>query len=142
MGIDMHAGRVPPKKERLVRFCLPLHEIECARCELLVDCLHTLTSEWPGIFDSSVRERLDDTARPELPFELWILRIVLMFRLFFGVEMIQVPEKLIEAVVRRQMLVQIAQMILAELPSGIAMRLEKFCDRASFRVKISINELH
>ena len=42
-----------------------------------------------------------------------------MFRLFFGIEVIQAAEKLIKAVVSRQMFIQITQMILAELASDI-----------------------
>jgi hypothetical protein len=47
--------------------------------------------------------------------------IVLVLRLFLGVEVIEIAEELIEAVVRRQMLVEIAEVVLAELPGCVAL---------------------
>ena len=48
-----------------------------------------------------------------------------------GVEVIQIAEEFIEAVQRRQVLVQVAEMVLAELSGGIALRLERGGNRAS-----------
>ena len=53
------------------------------------------------------------------------LRIVGMRRVFHRVEVIQVAEELVEAVDGRQELVAIAEMVLAELAGGVALRLER-----------------
>jgi hypothetical protein len=42
---------------------------------------------------------------------------------------IQVAEELVEAVVRRQELVAVAEVVLAELPGGVSERLQRFGDR-------------
>ena len=47
-----------------------------------------------------------------------------------GVEVVQVAEELVEAVQRRQELVQVAEVVLAELPGGVALRLERGRDGA------------
>ena len=53
-----------------------------------------------------------------------VLRVVEPIRIGHGVEMIEVTEELVEAVHRRQILVQVAKMVLAELPGRIAVRLQ------------------
>ena len=47
-----------------------------------------------------------------------------MGRVLHGVEVVQVAEELIEAMDRRQELVEVAQVVLAELPGGVTHRLE------------------
>ncbi len=66
---------------------------------------------------------MDDAARTKLLLELGILRIVRVFGLFLGVEVIQVAEKLVEAVIRRQHLVAVAQVVLAKLAGDVALSL-------------------
>ena len=44
--------------------------------------------------------------------------------------MVQVAEELVEAVQRRQEFVQVAEVVLAELPGGVALRLERGGDGA------------
>jgi hypothetical protein len=58
-----------------------------------------------------------------------ILRIVEPVRIRHRVEMIEVAEKLIEAVHGRQILVQVAEMVFAELPGGVAERFQHGGDR-------------
>ena len=55
--------------------------------------------------------------------------VVGLLRLLLGVEVIQVPEELVEPVGGRQELVQITEMILAELTGRIPQRLEQLGDR-------------
>ena len=52
-------------------------------------------------------------------------RIVEVLRVFLGVEVVEVAEELIEAVIGRQHVVEIAEMVLAELPGGVALLLEQ-----------------
>jgi hypothetical protein len=54
-----------------------------------------------------------------LVLELWFL---------LGIQVIEVAEELVEAVVARQMLVAVAQMVLAELAGGVALGFEQFGD--------------
>ena len=64
--------------------------------------------------------------------EVGRLRVVLEFGLLFGVQVVQVAKKLVEPVHRREVLITVAQMVLTELPGGIAVRLERRCDRRVF----------
>jgi hypothetical protein len=52
-------------------------------------------------------------------------RIVRLFRLLLSVEVVQVTEEFVEAVDRREELVAVAQVVLAELGSGVSQRLEQ-----------------
>ena len=45
-----------------------------------------------------------------------IVRLVGAFRLFFGIQVIEVSVELVEAVIGRQKIVPIAKVVLAELP--------------------------
>ena len=42
------------------------------------------------------------------------------FRLFLGVEVVEIAEELVESVIGRQYLIQVAEMVLAELAGGVA----------------------
>ena len=80
-----------------------------------------------SIFPSA--DGFDDAARAVLLTEFGILRIEIAFRLLFGVEMIEIAEELVEAVLGGQMFVAVAEMVLAELAGGIALRLHDVGDR-------------
>ena len=54
--------------------------------------------------------------------ELGILRIEIAFRLFLGIQVIEVAEEFVEAVIGRQMLVVVTEMVLAKLAGGVALR--------------------
>src|SRR5277367_295866 len=73
--------------------------------------------------------------RAEFLLEFRVLRIIWVLRLLLGVQMIEVPEELIEAMRRRQELVAIAKMIFAELPADITLRFEHFSDRRVLRMQ-------
>ena len=71
---------------------------------------------------------MDDAARPDRFAEVGevLLRIVVVhLRLFLGIEVIEVAEELVEAVIGRQHVVEIAEMVLAELAGGVALVLER-----------------
>ena len=93
-------------------------------------CLPTLPNTGSTVASSlSRRLALEHAARTELLPELRVLRIVGVFRLFLGVEVIEVAEELVEAVHRRQVLVAIAEVVLAELAGGVAEVLQDLRDR-------------
>ena len=65
---------------------------------------------------------MDHVARADLVLELG--RVVGMGGIFHRIQVIEVAEELIEAVDGRQELVEVAQVVLAELARGIAHRFE------------------
>ena len=145
VGAQVHAGRVEPAEERLARRVLPLHEVDRRGGGLVVDRLHALLGERAGVLDGLLadlaearidrgvvavgRLALEHAARAELGAVGRVLRIVRQFRLFLGVEVVEVAEELIEPVHGRQRLVAIADMVLAELAGGVAEVLEQAADR-------------
>ena len=122
-----------------------VHESERGVDEFLVDGLHPLLRERPGVFAFLLapgskarivagrvgrrRDAFHDTARTELRPEGRVLRIVRVFRLVLGVEVIEIAEELVEAVHGRQELVAVAEMVLAELAGRVALRLQQVGDR-------------
>ena len=106
--------------------CLgPFQEIEGARGDLVVDRLHALDGQRAGVLDVSIARGLDHAARSELLLELRVLRIVRVLGFLLGVEVVEVAEELVKAVVGRQHLVQVAQMILAVLRGHVALFLQQ-----------------
>src|SRR5207237_7894544 len=72
-----------------------------------------------------VGPRMDQAAGAELLPERGILRIVHVFWLLLRGQVVEIAEELVEAVVRRQVLVQVAEMVFAELTAGITERLQQ-----------------
>ncbi|GJE44654.1 hypothetical protein AEGHOMDF_3843 [Methylobacterium soli] len=136
MRSQVHAGRVEPDEERLTRRLLPLHVGDSRRSGLVVDGFHALPGERAGILDGLLADlaeaRIDgrivdvarlapqDAARAELGPVSRVLGVVGQFRLFLGVEVVEVAEELVEPVHGRQRLVAVADVVLAELAGGVA----------------------
>ncbi len=139
MRAEMHVGEVHPDEERLARLVLSLDEVGGARGDVVVDRLHPLPGQRPGVLDRCVpicRSGLAmlwiDAARPEVlaeRSELRVLRVVRQLRLFLGVEMVEIAVELVEAMRGRQELVLVAEMVLAELASRVALGLQELGDR-------------
>ena len=98
---------------------------------LVVDGLHPLLGQRTGVLDplGPVRAgpRVDDPAGAEVLAEVGevlLARVVVELGLLLGVEVVEVAEELVEAVGRRQELVAVAEVVLAELPGAVAPRLE------------------
>ena len=70
------------------------------------------------------------------------LRIVGVLRLLLGVQVVEVAEELVEAVHGGQDLVVVAQMVLAELAGGIALRLEELGDGRVLRLQAERRARH
>jgi len=107
---------------------LPVDEVFRGRKEFLVDRLHALLRERPGILDAPVDIGADDAARSVLPPERRILRIEIALRLLLRIQVIEVAEELVEAVIGRKVLVLIAEMVLAELARRVASGLQNIGD--------------
>jgi hypothetical protein len=80
---------------------------------------------------SSTRPRLCEELVPIAP----IGRMVRKLRLLLGVQVVEVTEELVEAVRGGQVLVQVAEVILAELPRRVAEWLEQLGDRRVLRLQ-------
>jgi len=76
---------------------------------------------------------MDHAARSKLLLEFRVLRIVDVFRLLFGIQVVEVAEEFMEAIGGRQHLIPITQVVLAELTRCIAQRLEQRGDGRVFR---------
>jgi hypothetical protein len=63
-------------------------------------------------------------------------------RLLLGVEVVEVAEELVEPVDRRQVLVEVAEVVLAELPGRVAQRLEQLRDRDVLRLQPDVDPGH
>jgi hypothetical protein len=64
------------------------------------------------------------TTRSELLPEGGILRVELLLRLLFSIQVIQVPKELIETVYCRKKFIAITKAVLAELTTGVPERLQ------------------
>ena len=144
MRDDVHARRVEPDEERLaVRLGL-VHELEVQSEDLVVHGLHPFGIERAGILDLLFadlaparhhgrvilvrRPAMNHVARAD--FVQQLLRVGGVRGVFHRVEVIEVAEELVEAVDGGQELIEIAQVVLAELARGIAHVLERGGDRA------------
>ena len=144
---DMHAGRVEPDEKRLVVGLGFVDEFEGEVANLVIHCFHALGIERTGVLNllfadlaparhhgrviRSSRPRMHHVARANDIQE--ILRIVRMRRVFHRVEVIEVAKELVETVDGGQILIEIAKVILTELPGGIAHGLEYRCGSHSLR---------
>ena len=72
---------------------------------------------------------MNHAARAESFAQLRILEVVLVLGLVFGIQVVQRALELLEAVRGRQVLVEITEVILAELPGHVALGLEQIGER-------------
>jgi hypothetical protein len=146
VGAQMHRGGVVPKEERLVLVMALVDEGERMFGHLVVDGLHALLGQRTGVLDGlaalAVGAAVQHAARAEALLEFRVLRVVRVFRFLLGIEVVQAAEEFIEAVHRGQELVAVAQVVLAELAGGIAVRLEHLGDRRIFLLQADIGAGH
>jgi hypothetical protein len=87
----------------------------------------------PRVLDLAAGSRADHDPRAKPLPKRGILGIVLVLRLLLGIQVVEVAEELVELVVGRQVLVAVAEMVLAELAGRVALRLEHGGDRRVLR---------
>ncbi len=95
---EVHGSGVPPEEKGLARLAVLLHEPERALGDLFVYGLHALLGEGPGVLDPPVGVAVDDAPWTEALAESRIFGIVQLLRLLLGIEVVQVPEELVEPV--------------------------------------------
>src|SRR5262245_11232601 len=145
MGPQVHVGGVHPAEKGFARCMLALDPVLGGADELVVAGLHALLGERAGVLDLLLaypaparlfggvvgigRPAVHDAARAKAfakvrkVLRIWIVR---QLRLLLGVQVIEVAEELVEAVGGREELVQVSQVVLAELAGGIPEGLEQF----------------
>src|SRR5215470_5870611 len=108
------------------------YELQAGIEELFVNGLHALGVERTGVLDLLCAIRhgpaVEHTARPKLLFELGVLGVVGALGLLFGIEVVEITEKLVESVCRGQELVPVPEVVLSELPGDITQRFEEVGD--------------
>ena len=87
---------------------LTVDEIQRRGEKFLIHRFHALARERAGVLDLPVRVGVNDATRPEAFTELGILGIVRVLWLFFGVQVVEVAEELVEAMIGGEELVFIA----------------------------------
>src|SRR5580704_6559413 len=127
-------GEVEPYKEGLAVVVLPLDKVFGGGSKLVVAGLHPLLGERAGVLDPLFADAaptlllrrvvfvggpaFQDTARRDSLSELrevLLREVIVHLRLLLGVEVVEIAKELVEAVIRGQVFIQVAQMILAEL---------------------------
>ena len=91
------------------------------------------------------RPGVDDAAGRETLAEVRVVvggRVVRQLRFLLRVQVVEVAEELVEAVSRRQVLVQVAQMVLAEMSGRVAERLEQLGNRRIFSLEPDVGTRH
>ena len=129
VGAEVHAGGIHPGEERFVRLYRFLHELLGGGDKFLIGSLHTLARQGPCILYASVCVGANHAARAKHFTEGGILGVIHILGLLLGVEVVEVAEKLIEAMIGRQVLILVPQVILAKLAGGITVGLQDFSDR-------------
>ena len=136
------------QKNGLPACALPLDVVDGRVRGLVVDRLHPLLRERAGVLDRLLADApepgidgrvvpvrglaLHHAARAEHPLELGVARVRPLLRLLLGVQVVEVAEELVEPVDGRQKLVQVAEVVLAELAGGVAVVLEQLGDGRVF----------
>src|SRR5215467_1761933 len=132
MRPDVHPRGVEPDEEGLARLRGLVHEDGLRGEDLLVDGRHAGAGERAGVVDLlaalAVGPGVENAAGPVLLPKLRILGVVVALRLLLGVEVIEVAEELVEAVHGRQVLVAVAEVVLAELAGDVALLFEQIGD--------------
>ena len=126
---DVHARCIVPYEERLLRLYGPLNEVYRALKELTIGRFHAFAGEGSCILNLAIGVTANNSTWSEFLVELAILRVMVGFRLFLGIEVIEIAEELVEAMCCRQILVKITKVVLAKLGAGVTQRLEQFGKR-------------
>ena len=149
---QVHVRGVHPHEERRLGVVLAADEVQRGGRGLVVDGLHPLLGQRPGVLDALLadasvlgllgrivgvgRPRADHAPRQQLVVQrrkVVLVGVVGALGLFFGVEVVEVAEELVEAVRRREIDVAITEVVLAELAGRVAVRLEQLGDRRVLR---------
>ena len=132
MGAEVHMGGVEPHEEGFAGGHRIADETLGFGHELLIGRFHPLLGERTSVLDAlaavAIGPAMQHTAGTVVLAEvgeiLW-LGVIAQLRLLFRIEVVEVAEKLVKAVHRRQMLIAVTEMVLAELAGAVAERLQQ-----------------
>ena len=127
-GPHVHAGGVVPDEKWLFPGVGIFHKINRRLGELLIDGFHALSAQGTGVFDQAIGLGTDYPPGSIALPEFRVLGVEVSLGLLLGIHVVQVAEKFIEAVGGGQVLILVAQVILAKLPGGIAHGLDQLGD--------------
>src|SRR4051794_17672700 len=101
MGPEMHSGRVIPNKKRLSFLVALIDELEGVFGYLIIDGFHALAGKGTGIFDLlptlAIYPTMEYASGAEPLLEIRVLRIVWVFWLFLGIEVVEIAEELVKS---------------------------------------------
>ena len=158
MRPEVHVGEVDPGEEGLSGFRLAPNEVLGALRDVVVDRLHPLLCQRPGVLDDLLpdstvarvlgrvvhigRLAIQDAARPVFLSELGVRGVVGLLGLFLRVQVVKTAVELVEPVNGGQELVAVAQVILAKVAGRIAQGLEQLGDRRVFGAEALLGGRH
>src|SRR5262249_50965219 len=136
---DMHPSWIEPEEKWLAILSCLVKKLQRVCQYLVVNCLHAFWAQFARIFDFLFSDfaparlncrtvdircpAVDHVARTNRCLECrWVVG---MARVLHGVQVVQIPVELIETMHRRQELVSITEMVLAELPCCVAHRFKR-----------------
>ena len=158
---EVHVGHVHPDEERGAGLVLAPDEIDARAGGLVVDGLHPLLGQRPGVLDALLADwavavvdlaavlvggpGVDDAARQQRLAQqrrFLLGGIVRVLGFLLGVEVVQVAEELVEPVRGRQVLVQVAEVVLAELAGRVPQWLEQLGDGRILLLQADVHAGH
>ncbi len=124
MGAKVHGSGVVPDEEGLPFIVGLVDEVERMLGRLIVDCFHTVPGQRTSVFDllstHAIRPTVQHASGSEVLFERRVLRIIRILGFLLRVEVVEVAEKLVEAMLGRKKRILVPQMVLAELARGVS----------------------
>jgi hypothetical protein len=132
------------RKNGLSAFFASSHEAECLLGDFVVNGLHALLGQRAGALDflGSVRVRpcVDHSAGAVFLLHFRVFEVVGVLRLILGIQVVERAKELVEAVRRGQVLVEVAEVVLAELARLVALRLEQLGERHIARLQAFLEQ--
>jgi hypothetical protein len=154
MRPKMHVGGVDPREPRRAGSVLTTDEVFGSVHEFVVAGLHAFLGQGTGVLDALPADptparlfrRIILLGRPTVknpawaktlaePWEVLGWRVVRKLRLLLRVEVVQVAVELVEAMHRRQELIEIPKVVLTELAGRMAEWLEQLRDGGLFSLQ-------
>ena len=120
----MHSRGVEPTKEWLARTLCSLQKVFGNCQDLFVNRLHPFLVERTRVFNAAICKSTNYSSRTELLAKLGRLRVICILRFLFRIQVVEVAEVFIEAMIGGQEFVFVAQMVFPKLARHISHGLE------------------
>jgi hypothetical protein len=130
VGAEVHPGAAPPDEPGLAgRCCSRMKAMAASEVSSSTVSIRFLVSGpvssicVPSVGRSGSRRAGRSARGRSAVGQFQVARVVLVLGLLLGVEVVEIAEELVEAVVGGQVLVAVAEVVLAELAGGVALAL-------------------